>query len=51
MNKCPLCQGTGFKDGKICICIKNVSPGSTFSDQDIMDFLGGFSAKNLDKSK
>ena len=49
MTKCPICQGTGFKDGKLCICITGDGPKT---NGDIFDFLKGFGMtdKREDKS-
>lgn len=42
---CPICKGTGFSNGKICICIsRNIHQGKEDTDF-IKSFLGPFDKK------
>jgi len=46
-NPCPLCQGTGFKNGKLCTCITGAKiDGMPDLPDGWEDDLGAFSAIN-----
>jgi hypothetical protein len=51
MEKCPICEGTGFRDGKICPCITGPKDSGIEMPDCFKDIfgLGGEDGKRMDK--
>jgi len=46
-EKCPICQGTGFRDGKLCVCIT----GEGLDAFNFLKDLLGMTDKKVDDEK